>query len=340
MPYGISPFYRAVLNTWFQVRDRPPSTELEIRSQVIWENHWISSPQHFLKRELWKRWMEAGILLINNICHDTENRLLGHEEMSEKFLIRCNFLEALTIRNSIPHAWRSKLTSNFQEEITLSHLFDINGTKFDPCTSSPRGWYSEWVRALKTPFSRENSWNRELANHDQNANPDWRSMFLLPYKTTRETKLQSFAYKVIYRLCPCNMYLSKVRIKPSDTCSFCPEVDSLSHFFLECQGVRPFWERLAEWCKDFLDLSMDHLTHEQLLLGVTNPPKGQKVLNWIILFAKFFIQKRKLFFQGSIPLIVFLREARDQIHMEKRACSWENKSNKFRPWQRIYNALG
>lgn len=82
------------------------------------------------------------------------------------------------------------------------------------------------------------------------------------------------------------------------------------------------------------------LTETQLLLGVTNPITGQKVLNWIILFAKFFIQKRKLFFQGSIPLIVFLREARERIHNDRRACLLENKANKFHPGQRLYNALG
>lgn len=128
LPYGISPFYRAVLSTWFQARDNNPTTELEIHSQVIWENHWISSPQHFLRRELWKRWIEAGIIIINDICHDTENRLLGHEEINEKFHIRCNFLDALTICNSIPHAWRSQLTASFQEEVSYSHSIHINGT--------------------------------------------------------------------------------------------------------------------------------------------------------------------------------------------------------------------
>lgn len=150
----------------------------------------------------------------------------------------------------------------------------------------------------------------------------------------------SFAYNVLYRLCPCNRYLAQVRIIPSDTCSFCPGTDSLTHFFLKCEGVRPFWEQLAKWCRDFLDLSIDNLTDTQLLFGVTNPPKGMKVLNWIVLFAKFFIQKRKLFFQGTIPFIVFLREARDRVNLEKRACQHENKINKFRPWQRLHDALG
>lgn len=222
----------------------------------------------------------------------------------------------------------------------MKHHIYINGTKFDTTSTSPKGWYTEWVRALNTPFTREGSWSREFAALDTVPVIDWQSVFLLPYRTTRETKFQSFAYKITYRLCPSNRYLSQVHIKPMDTCSFCPGVDSISHFFVKCQGVRQFWEKLTKWCQDFLDISMDGLSVPQLLLGVTSQGKGQKILNWILLFAKFFIQKRKLFFQGDMPLIVFLREAREKIHTERRACFGENKPNQFRPWQCLYAALG
>lgn len=119
---------------------------------------------------------------------------MGHEEIQDKYQIMGNFLEALTLRNSIPIAWRRQISANFQEEISLKHIFYINHKRFDLLSSSPRQWYSVWVGALGRPFSRADSWEAELSPSASSFGPDWSATFLLPYKTTRETKLQSFAY--------------------------------------------------------------------------------------------------------------------------------------------------
>lgn len=169
---------------------------------------------------------------------------------------------------------------------------------------------------------------------------DWSASFVLPYKTTRETKLQSFAYKIAYRLIPCNRYLHQIRIKDSDTCDTCGKTDTLSHFFLKCEQVKKFWELLSQWCESFLDISLSSMNEAELLFGTTDTRGNQRIKNWLVLQAKYFIQKRRLFEQGSLPFIVFLREIRSSIYMERRACYAENKIRKFRPWQRLYDALG
>lgn len=338
--HHIPTFYVEMLDTWYEVRDSTPLTEKEIREEVIWSNHLISSPQHMLKHSQWRGWIEAGVTLIHHLCHDTDDRLLGHEEIQEKFQIRCNFLEALTVRNSIPYAWRTQVSANFREETALTHAISINQKRFDISTSSPKQWYSEWVATLGRPFSRAERWEEELLPSVPAADLDWPSIFLLPYKTTRETKLQSFAYKTAYRIIPCNRYLRQVRIKEADTCDFCEEVDSLSHFFLKCRNVKTFWEQLMEWCAEYTDISLEGLNEAELLFGVLDRRRNRKVTNWLIIFAKYYIQKRRLFAQGSIPLIAFLREARLKIHLERRACYAENKIRKFRPWQGLYEALG
>lgn len=266
--------------------------------------------------------------------------MLGHEEINAKFNIKCNFLEALTIRNSIPFAWRSQISADFSEEVSHTHCCLINNKRYDVLNSSPEQWYSGWVSSLGAPFSRLEKWNDDLLPLIPSLDLDWPSIFCTPFKTSRETRLQAFAFKMVYRLTPCNKYLRQVRIMDSSTCSFCDEIDSISHFFLKCKTVRPFWEQLFQWCEDFLDLPLADLNEAELLLGVTKAGRNQRIVNWMILFAKYFIQKRKLFSQGSIPLIVFLREVRTKVHIERRACWRENKIRKFKPWQRLYDALG
>lgn len=332
-----APFYRAILETWLDARDFEPLGEADIRAEVIWQNHHVSSPQHMLKHNLWKRWIEAGITMVQHICHDSENRILGHEEIQEKFHIRCNFLEALSLRNSIPFSWKRQLSANFKEEVSLNHIFYINQKRFDLWSSNPRQWYSEWIGKLGQPFSRASKWEEEIA---PTTPLDWPAIHSAPYRATRETKMQSFAYKIAYRLIPCNRYLFQVRLKQSDLCEYCGETDNLSHFFLKCEQVKSFWDSLSQWSERYLDFSLSNLNEVERLFGIIGSRRNPRITNWLVLQAKFFIQKRRLFFQGNLPLIAFLREIRSALHIEKKACFAENKIRKFCPWQHLYDVLG
>lgn len=99
----------------------------------------------------------------------------------------------------------------------------------------------------------------------------------------------------------------------------------LTHFFLKCDKVNSFWEGLSQWCEEYLDITLMGLNEVERLFGVSDARRNRKVINWLLLFAKFFKQKRRLFSQGTLPLIAFLREARSTIHIERRACYAENK---------------
>lgn len=79
------------------------------------------------------------------------------------------------------------------------HLFD----------SSPKKWYRPKVRALRLPFSCKDGWGRDLDNVHLLQEENWEDIFTLPFRTTRETKLQSFGFKLINRLTPCAKYLHK-----------------------------------------------------------------------------------------------------------------------------------
>lgn len=108
-----SPFYQQILQTWKKVHDCLPDSEDSIRAEILWDNPKISSPEHTLPTEVWRGWIDTGILLVHHICHPTENRLLGQEEIANTFNVKCNFLQAMSIRQSIPFSWHSQLTANF-----------------------------------------------------------------------------------------------------------------------------------------------------------------------------------------------------------------------------------
>lgn len=196
------------------------------------------------------------------------------------------------------------------------------------------------MRKLAHPFNRDQSWYKDLNLADSDQDLDWETISSLPYRSTRETKLQSFSYKVIYRLTPCNKRLHTIGIRDSPTCSYCPEIDTVTHFFYRCVKVRTFWEALDDWCVQYLSLSISHLSEIEILLGLTKKEPGQKMVNWLLICAKFFIHRKRLFHGADMSLIEFLAEIRLKLSVERQACLREGKFRKFKCWSTLFSALG
>ena len=76
---------------------------------------------------------------------------------------------------------------------------------------------------------------------------DWDLINIIPYECTSDTHLQSMQYKIIHRYFPCKYQLNKWNIEDSNRCTYCQEIDTLSHYFVECESVRSFWNSLKAW---------------------------------------------------------------------------------------------
>ncbi len=58
-------------------------------------------------------------------------------------------------------------------------------------------------------------------------------MFRLPFKTVRDTKIQTFQCRIIQNIIPCNKWLDNIKIKNSPVCDYCNKVDDLPHYFID-----------------------------------------------------------------------------------------------------------
>jgi len=57
----------------------------------------------------------------------------------------------------------------------------------------------------------------------------------------KEVKLKEFNYKVLYGILACNKNLKKWKIKDSDMCDVCDQIQSIEHLLFECNYVKPLW---------------------------------------------------------------------------------------------------
>lgn len=103
-----------------------------------------------------------------------------------------------------------------------------------------------------------------------------------------------------------------------------------------------FWEKLNQWCERHLEFSLSPLSTKEKVLGVINENgnlKQNKLLNWLLLSARYFIHRQRLFHRGDTSLILFLAELKNKIKAEKQACYIEGKPRKFKVWERMFKIL-
>ncbi len=71
---------------------------------------------------------------------------------------------------------------------------------------------------------------------------NWRKAWLLPYKCCISNKVREIHLKILHKIYPTNMLLSKC-MDIGKECSFCNSgEESLCHMFVDCQSVQSFWK--------------------------------------------------------------------------------------------------
>lgn len=161
----------------------------------------------------------------------------------------------------------------------------------------------------------------------------------MPYLGLRETKLQSFQLKILYRIIPCNYFFKNLHIRETDICSYCDGVDSVEHFLYECNKVRHLWLQLCSWFHRELNIDIEVL-QSQYFLGLPPTHKNCKIINSLILYFKYYVHRQKLFHDCEMCVTSLLAEIKLKIKTEKPSCALQNKTHLFNRRDDIMNALG
>ena len=73
-------------------------------------------------------------------------------------------------------------------------------------------------------------------------------IYSLSFKVPLETKISEFQYKVLNNIVFTNEKLFKIEVIDSPQCTFCKnEIESLEHFFYNCEITGSFWVVLRSW---------------------------------------------------------------------------------------------
>ena len=86
-------------------------------------------------------------------------------------------------------------------------------------------------------------------------------------KITKETRLQDAQYKMLHNVYPTVRNLFKWRLKDSDNCSLCQEIDNLKHTIYDCSCAAISLSNFYNVLSNLYSIQIQYLSYENVLLG-------------------------------------------------------------------------
>ena len=125
----------------------------------------------------------------------------------------------------------------------------------------------------------------------------------------------------------------------SPNCEHCGTLDTIIHFFVECDYVVQFWSHLQNWINTvYSERNAFHYTQQNVLFGINEATEFSKVVNYISLIAKYFIYTNRLKSNHVLDMRTFFSILKYKLRIEKNI-STKNKSTHFDKFIRTFEAI-
>ena len=138
-----------------------------------------------------------------------------------------------------------------------------------------------------TPLSEE-YWSRKMGSEFS------KNLWSLPFLSTKEVRLQTLQWKILMNIYPTASILYKMKIKQTDKCDVCKNLETIDHFFFLCSKRKKLWDYVGNIIFSLISRRIV-ITWEKAILGILSEHglnKEQiKLVNFIFIIAKLVISK-------------------------------------------------
>ena len=337
------PFYTQLYFLWNKMREKPRYS-CDYLEQVIWKNKLIQQPTDPKKKSFsvlrWPQLYKAGICKVKDLFTPEGNFIdLAHFCIINN--IKHNFLQIAKVKKAIPGTWvteiksdRSRQESN--SESCINFTVKSGHVSADIRFSLTKTVYNVIILKKSVIPTSVRRWTETFEIDDY----DWPSIYKQPYIATRETKLQSFQYKIINRIVVCQKWLHDQKVVDSPYCLRCNEnkKDDIIHHFTECKEVNVFWNHLEKWWNRTAENNIK-LTKKHIIFGFYYDNFEFECINCVLLIAKWHIQKQ-VYLEHRIDFFDFLVTLKQHLQIERYICISSDKLNKFnKKWLKIWDSI-
>ena len=139
---------------------------------------------------------------------------------------------------------------------------------------------------ITTPLSKAvEKWNNICGNLD------WHTIYSSFKRSTSDTNLKWFQYRILCRILTTNDYLYERKVNDSDRCTFCKtERETIRHLLWDCTYTETLWRRILDWITNNTShLRAFNITGQLVIFGVEDNVVTDRVLDLIMLMAKHYI---------------------------------------------------
>ncbi len=162
------------------------------------------------------------------------------------------------------------------------------------------------------------------------------SCFFYPYLAFEDaccmdTKIQSFQFRIIHRIIRCNQWIQILMIKNGEQCNYCSETDDMRHLFRYCPKVHTFWELWANWWNSINKIYIRKANdlEECILFGFSGNDNLTQVLNYCMMYTKYYIYIQRLSANNHLELYAYLILLKYNLNIECQICKHNNRTDKF-----------
>ena len=324
----IPPFYRQILNAWQQVIYFEPISSVEIVNEYILYNTNIKIGTKILN----ENYINIPNLKILDILDNNYN-FLTYRELKEKTNSNLTQMKYNSLFSAIPANWKKIIKQTTEENILKNnrltnepHLKINNIIKPISKCNSKHIYLMLLKGHTKSPTATD-TWVNIFPFLDKE---NWQSIYKRTFEITKEPYMQSFQFKILNRILNNTENLYKWKIKESSKCYVCGEIDVVEHHLFYCEESSLFWRRLKDWMISNLEYGFE-LTVCEILFGIpmNNNYDDSKLLNFLILFGKWYINKRKSN-QNPIYFLEYLTLIKDKVRTMIHRPSMEGMG--VEPW--------
>ena len=260
-------FWKNVLEDWCSQTSQSPECK-----SIIW---WNSDIRIEDKPFRWQNALKKGLWQINQLYN--KNGLKSATQLYNEFGL--DIMAVNSLLSAIPQSLKKWGKVNLDYKIEMKNL---------NVPSSARIYYDS-KRNTGQLRPKHKSWEKELKksiNYDEFLNS-----FTWVKKLTNITKYRSFQYRILQREIVTNQTLFKWKMRDSDKCDRCGQTETLSHMFVECEGLADFWiaveSLINSYCKVPINFNVENVLWNKIVQPIGN------ISNLICLIAKQFIYRQR-----------------------------------------------
>jgi hypothetical protein len=336
-------FYEEVLNGWQELKENVNMSIEQIIHEIIWNNKRIKINNKYVQIN---KWIQHGVIYVNDIINK-DGEFLDEKEIYKKYNLKTNFMELEHIKRCLPSIWKEQLKSyngEKQNELKKGTILFINNKIYTIDKITCKKLYTTLINRRNKKPASICKWEENFPRM-KNEEKLWQDIWTRCWKSTNNTKLQSFQYKLLHRLINCQKRLKDWKIVTDTSCKYCKKYDDIIHFMISCPTCLIFWKNLFKWWNSIETVEINVLREdivEIILFGFRLIDDTFAALNYMMILAKYFIyiNKQETNNINNIAVISFLPMLKENLDIEKSVYQSKNNIKNFMKYNKIYIALG